>query len=82
MSYYPKYHIGEEVRIGRQVADRRMMGRVCRIEGFLRPIHGERRYAVSTESGLSSIVFESTLYRQLGDWKELEAIWRPNRISR
>lgn len=69
---------GEEVRVGPQACDRRMIGRVCRIEGLLRPIDGEHRYTVSTVSGMSTIVLESTLRKILVSWAD--CVWQPRRV--
>lgn len=84
---YPKFHEGEEARVGPAAYDRRMVGRTCRIESIKPPAEGEWRYLVSTPSGMASIVLESTLQKQyeLGDWRDMAyitGIWRPNRISR
>lgn len=73
-----RYHEDEEVRVGPQAYDRRMIGRVCRIEGLLRPIEGEHRYTVSTAGGLSSIMLESTLQKILVRWDD--CAWQPRRV--
>lgn len=74
------FHEGEEVRVGPQACDRRMIGRVCRIEGLLRPIYGEHRYTVMTESGMSSIMLEASLQKILVRWEDCE--WQPRREAR
>lgn len=78
---YPLFHVGEAVRVGPEAYDRRMIGRVCKVESIKAPVQGELRYLISTESGLASIVLQSTLRKhyQPGD---IATIWRPNRISR
>lgn len=72
------FHEGEEVRVGPYACDRRMIGRIARIEGLLRPIHGEHRYTVSTESGLSSIMLEASLQKILVRWEDCP--WQPRRV--
>lgn len=57
----PMFQQGEEVRVGPYAYDRRMIGKVCRVERILAPILGEHRYAVSAPGGMSTIVLESTL---------------------
>lgn len=60
----PVFHPGDEVRVGPYAYDRRMIGKVCKVEGVLPPIQGEHRYAVSEPGGMSTIVLESTLQRK------------------
>lgn len=57
----PMFQQGEEVRVGPYAYDRRMIGKVCKVEGVLSPTYGEHRYAVSEPGGMSTIVLESTL---------------------
>lgn len=80
---HPIFHIDEEARIGPAAYDRRMVGRLCTINRMLPPLGGEHRYAVSTKSGMHTIVLESTLRKQFerGRWCDISTIWRPNRIS-
>lgn len=59
----PVFHPGEQVRVGPYAYDRRMIGKVCRVERIVTPIYGEHRYAVSAPGGMSTIVLESTLQR-------------------
>jgi hypothetical protein len=73
-----RFHEGEEVRVGPQACDRRMVGRVCKIEGLLRPIEGEHRYTVSTASGMSTIVLEASLQKILVRWDD--CVWQPRRV--
>lgn len=73
-----RFHEGEEVRVGPQAHDRRMIGRVCRIEGLLRPIEGMHRYTVSTASGMSSIMLEASLQKILVSWDD--CVWQPRRV--
>lgn len=75
-----KFHEGEDVRVGPQAQDRRMIGRVCRIEGLLRPMEGEHRYTVRTASGMSTIVLESTLRKIVVRWED--CVWQPRREAR
>ena len=49
---HPIFHPGDEARVGPQAYDRRMIGRVCRIESLASPIEGEWIYIVSTASGM------------------------------
>jgi hypothetical protein len=79
-----RFHKGEEVRVGPQAYDRRMIGRVCRIESVKPPIEGEWRYLVTTESGLSSILLECTLRKQYerGDWRDMAYFFWPKREAR
>lgn len=81
---HPTFHPGEEARVGRSAYDRRMIGRVCRIESVASPIQGEWRYVVSTASGMSSIVLEATLQKQheRGDWRDMAYIFWPQREAR
>lgn len=81
---YRRFHVGEEARIGPQAYDRRMIGRACRIESILTPLEGEWRYAVSTASGMSTIVRESTLRKEFerGDWRDMAYIFWPQREVR
>ena len=72
------FHEGEEVRVGPYACDRRMIGRVCHIEGLLRPIHGEHRYTVSTASGMASIMLEASLQKILVSWED--CVWQPRRV--
>jgi hypothetical protein len=72
------FHEGEDVRVGPYARDRRMIGRVCRIEGLLRPIEGMHRYTVSTESGMSSIMLEASLQKILVRWED--CAWQPRRV--
>lgn len=73
-----RFHEGEEVRVGPQACDRRMIGRVCRIEGLLRPVYGEHRYTVSTASGMASIMLEASLQKILVRWED--CAWQPRRV--
>jgi hypothetical protein len=73
-----RFHEGEEVRVGSQAMDRRMIGRMCRIEGLLRPVYGEHRYTVSTASGMSSIMLEASLQKILVRWED--CAWQPRRV--
>lgn len=81
---HPKFHPEEEARIGPAAYDRRMIGRVCKIEDIKTPIEGEWRYLVTTESGLSSILLESTLKKQYerGDWRDMAYFFWPQREAR
>lgn len=81
---HPTFRPNEEARVGPQAFDRRMIGRVCRIESIVSPIEGEWRYVVSTPSGLSSILLESTLRKQYerGDWRDMAYIFWPQREAR
>lgn len=78
---YPLFHEGEEARVGPAAYDRRLIGRVCKIESIKAPVQGEWRYLISTESGLASIVLQSTLKKHYkpGD---VTSIWRPRSISK
>jgi hypothetical protein len=80
----PMYRPDEEARIGPYAYDRRMIGRACKIESVLSPIGGEWRYAVSTASGMSTIVLEATLMKQheRGDWRDTAYIFWPQREAR
>lgn len=80
----PSFIPGEEARVGPQAYDRRMIGRVCKIESIVTPIDGEWRYAVSTASGMSTIVLESTLRKEYerGDWRDMAYIFWPQRCAR
>jgi hypothetical protein len=81
---HPIFHPGDEARVGPQAYDRRMIGRVCRIESLASPIEGEWRYIVSTASGMSSILLEATLKKQYerGDWRDMAYIFWPQRCAR
>lgn len=59
----PAFNPGDDVRVGPYAYDRRMIGKVCRVERIVSPILGEHRYAVSAPGGMSAIVLESTLQR-------------------
>lgn len=48
---YPLFHVGEAVRVGPEAYDRRMIGRVCKVESIKAPVQGEWRYLISTERG-------------------------------
>lgn len=80
----PLFHPDEEVRVGRSAYDRRMIGRMCRIESIKSPIEGEWRYLVSTASGMSSIMLESSLKREYerGDWRDMAYFFWPQREAR
>jgi hypothetical protein len=80
----PSFIPGEEARIGPQAYDRRMIGRVCKVESIVSPIGGEWRYAVSTASGMSTIVLESTLRKEYerGDWRDMAYFFWPQREAR
>lgn len=80
----PKFIPGEEARVGPAAYDRRMIGRVCKVEGIKAPVEGEWRYLVTTASGMSSIVLESTLKKQYerGDWRDMAYIFWPQREAR
>lgn len=81
---HPVFHENEEVRVGRSAYDRRMIGRMCKIESIKAPIEGEWRYLVTTASGMSAIVLEATLQKQyeLGDWRDMAYIFWPQREAR
>lgn len=80
---YPLFHPDEEARIGPYAYDHRMIGRVCKVESLVSPIGGEWRYAVSTPSGMYTIVLESTLEKVFEPCNaNLEKIWPWNRIPR
>lgn len=70
---------GEEVRVGPQACDRRMIGRVCRIEGLVDPLEGEYRYTVRTASGMTTTVLESTLQKILVRWAD--CAWQPTLVK-
>jgi hypothetical protein len=81
---HPIFHVDEEARVGPYAYDRRMIGRVCRIEEIKPPIEGEWRYLVSTPSGMASIVLERTLQKQYerGDWRDMAYFFWPQRVAR
>lgn len=90
---HPIFHPNEEARIGPHAYDRRMAGRECKIESLVSPEQGEWRYAVSTQSGMCTIVLESTLQKlfKRSDWGAMKSywygkpdcyIWRPKREAR
>ena len=81
---HPIFHVDEEVRVGRSAFDRRMIGRVCRVESIASPIEGMWRYVVSTPSGLSSILLEGSLNKQYerGDWRDMAYFFRPQAVAR
>jgi hypothetical protein len=81
---HPAFHPNEEARVGPYAYDRRMIGRVCRIEEIKPPIEGEWRYLVSTPSGMASIVLERTLQKQYerGDWRDMAYFFWPQREAR
>lgn len=81
---HPVFHPGEEARVGRSAYDRRMIGRVCRIESIASPIGGMWRYVVSTPRGLSSILLEGSLNKQYerGDWRDMAYFFRPQVVAR
>lgn len=75
---YRRFHVGESVRVGRLVADRRLIGAECTVESLVPPLQGEHRYAISSVSGLTSIVFECTLSKVLVKWDD--CVWQPRRV--
>lgn len=79
---YPAFHPGERARIGPYAFDRRIVGESCVIERIASPIYGEYRYGVSTDSGMYTVVLESTLERRFekGYWRD--CVWRPKREAR
>ena len=81
---HPKFHEGEEARVGPYAYDRRMIGRTCRVESIKSPIEGEWRYLVSTPSGMASIMLEHSLQKQYerGDWRDMAYIFWPQREAR
>ena len=81
---HPAFHPGEEARVGRSAYDRRMIGRVCKIESIASPIDGMWRYVVSTPSGMSSLLLEGSLNKQYerGDWRDMAYIFWPQREAR
>lgn len=72
----PSFIPGEEARVGPAAYDRRMIGRVCKIESIASPIDGMWRYVVSTPSGMSSILLEGSLNKEYerGDWRDMAYI--------
>jgi hypothetical protein len=81
---HPIFHPDEEARIGRYAHDSRLIGQGCTVRCLMKPIGGEHRYGVKTESGMYTIVLESTLQKQFerSDWGMLRGIWQPKREAR
>jgi len=81
---YPIFHPDETARIGPYAYDRRLVGEDCTIVTLMKPIGGEHRYGVRTDSGIYTIVLESTLRKKWErcDWGMLRGIWQPRREAR
>ena len=78
----PIFHPGEEAHIGRAAADRRMRGVICTIESVKPQMLGEWRYVVSTSSGLTAMVLESTLCKEFERGLWACCAWQPKREAR
>lgn len=78
---YPIFHPDEEAQINNFTHDWRVVGQHCTIRSVMKPIGGENRYAVRTDSGLYSVVLESSLHKRFerSDWGMLRGIWQPKR---
>lgn len=74
------FHKGEEVRVSDDACDKRMRGRACTVKKLHRPIQGQHRYTVCTESGMSTTLVEGLLLKRLVRWED--CVWQPRREAR
>lgn len=79
---HPIFHPDEEARVGPQAYDRRMIGRCVDVKCVMRPIDGEHRYGVKTQSGMYAVVLESTLQKAFERGRWIDCTWQPKREAR